>query len=250
VIRPFEQGCGGQVSLQRGCGQSRDGRWYTDWPAMWKPEHARRGFVPATTAWQDAGTCANRRPDDGGCGDTLASGRAPLPGGGEGRHRADPRDYRQHYCKWTCTTGVMSFVAQAQGSHQDGREPRSVFISLKSSLLDPGYEGAATKNAVAGRTERRYPPAAEAGLQAEEWRTAEQWAEGQSPAPMTPQRRRRAEQASSRSSTQLCRPDCDPYGLCCTNPMRDSSCESSVVAGLHEQTHISRLQDQELARIQ
>jgi hypothetical protein len=38
--------------------------------------------------------------------------------------------------------------------------------------------------------------------------------------------------------------------LCCTNPMRDSSCESSVVAGLHEQTHISRLQDQELARIQ
>jgi len=39
-------------------------------------------------------------------------------------------------------------------------------------------------------------------------------------------------------------------GLCCTNPMRDSSCESSVVAGLHEQTHISRLQDQELARIQ
>jgi len=38
--------------------------------------------------------------------------------------------------------------------------------------------------------------------------------------------------------------------LCCTNPMRDSSCESSVIAGLHEQTHISRLQDQELARIQ
>jgi len=38
--------------------------------------------------------------------------------------------------------------------------------------------------------------------------------------------------------------------LCCTNPMRDSSCESSVVAGLHEQTHIPRLQDQELARIQ
>jgi len=38
--------------------------------------------------------------------------------------------------------------------------------------------------------------------------------------------------------------------LCCTNPMRDSSCESSVVAGLHEQTYIPRLQDQELARIQ
>jgi hypothetical protein len=37
--------------------------------------------------------------------------------------------------------------------------------------------------------------------------------------------------------------------LCCTNPMRDSSRESSVVAGLHEQTHIPRLQDQELARI-
>ena len=40
------------------------------------------------------------------------------------------------------------------------------------------------------------------------------------------------------------------YGLCCTIPMRDSSCESGVVAGLHEQTHISRLQDRELARIQ
>jgi hypothetical protein len=35
--------------------------------------------------------------------------------------------------------------------------------------------------------------------------------------------------------------------LCCTNPVRDSSCESSVVAGLHEQTHTPRLQDQELA---
>ena len=39
-------------------------------------------------------------------------------------------------------------------------------------------------------------------------------------------------------------------GLCCTNPMRDSSRESSVVAGLHEQTYIPRLQDQELARVQ
>jgi len=36
-------------------------------------------------------------------------------------------------------------------------------------------------------------------------------------------------------------------GLCCTNPMRDSSRESSVVALLHEQTHTPRLQDQELA---
>jgi len=35
--------------------------------------------------------------------------------------------------------------------------------------------------------------------------------------------------------------------LCCTNPVRDSSRESSVVAGLHEQTHTPRLQDQELA---
>jgi len=39
-------------------------------------------------------------------------------------------------------------------------------------------------------------------------------------------------------------------GLCCINPMRDSSRESSVVAGQHEQTHIPRLQDQELARVQ
>lgn len=36
-------------------------------------------------------------------------------------------------------------------------------------------------------------------------------------------------------------------GLCCTNPVRDSSGESSVVAGGHEQTHPPRLQDQELA---
>ena len=36
-------------------------------------------------------------------------------------------------------------------------------------------------------------------------------------------------------------------GLCCKNPMRDSSGESSVVAGGHEQTHPPRLQDQELA---
>lgn len=38
-------------------------------------------------------------------------------------------------------------------------------------------------------------------------------------------------------------------GLCCTNPVMDSSCESSVVFVLHEQTHTPRLQDQELARL-
>ena len=38
-------------------------------------------------------------------------------------------------------------------------------------------------------------------------------------------------------------------GLCCTNPVSDSSRESSVVAGWHEQTHTPRLQDQELARL-
>ena len=39
----------------------------------------------------------------------------------------------------------------------------------------------------------------------------------------------------------------DGNGLCCTNSVRDSSSESSVVAGGHEQTHPPRLQDQELA---
>jgi len=39
-------------------------------------------------------------------------------------------------------------------------------------------------------------------------------------------------------------------GLCCTNPMRDSSRESSVVAGVHEQTFPLVLQDQELASLQ
>jgi len=39
-------------------------------------------------------------------------------------------------------------------------------------------------------------------------------------------------------------------GLCCTNHVRDSSCESSVVAGLHEQTNTTDLQDQELASLQ
>ena len=38
-------------------------------------------------------------------------------------------------------------------------------------------------------------------------------------------------------------------GLCCTNPVRDLSCESSAVAGLHEQTYIPCLQDPELACI-
>ena len=38
-------------------------------------------------------------------------------------------------------------------------------------------------------------------------------------------------------------------GLCCTNPMRDSSRESSVVAVRYEQTRTPRLQDQELARL-
>ena len=37
--------------------------------------------------------------------------------------------------------------------------------------------------------------------------------------------------------------------LCCTNPVRDSSRESSVVAVRYEQTHTPRLQDQELARL-
>lgn len=38
--------------------------------------------------------------------------------------------------------------------------------------------------------------------------------------------------------------------LCCTNPVRDSSCKSSVVAGGHEQTEHTDLQDAELARVQ
>jgi hypothetical protein len=37
--------------------------------------------------------------------------------------------------------------------------------------------------------------------------------------------------------------------LCCTNPVRDSSRESSVVAGLHEQTDTADLQDPELASL-
>jgi type III restriction enzyme len=37
--------------------------------------------------------------------------------------------------------------------------------------------------------------------------------------------------------------------LCCTNTVRDSSCESSVIAGGHEQTELTDLQDAELARV-
>ncbi len=37
--------------------------------------------------------------------------------------------------------------------------------------------------------------------------------------------------------------------LCCTNPMADSACESSVIAGWHEQTDTSELQDPELAQL-
>ena len=40
-----------------------------------------------------------------------------------------------------------------------------------------------------------------------------------------------------------------PQRLCCTNPMTDSTCESSVIAGWHEQTDTSDLQDQELAQL-
>jgi hypothetical protein len=39
-------------------------------------------------------------------------------------------------------------------------------------------------------------------------------------------------------------------GLCCTNRLRDSSRESSVVAGMHEQTDTHDLQNQELASLQ
>ncbi len=43
----------------------------------------------------------------------------------------------------------------------------------------------------------------------------------------------------------------EPFaGLCCTNPVWDSSHESSVVAGIHEQTYTPDLQDQELASLQ
>ena len=42
----------------------------------------------------------------------------------------------------------------------------------------------------------------------------------------------------------------DNVRLCCTNPVWDSSHESSVVAGIHEQTYTPDLQDQELASLQ
>ena len=38
--------------------------------------------------------------------------------------------------------------------------------------------------------------------------------------------------------------------LCCSDRMRDSSREFSVVAGMHEQTYTPDLQDQELASLQ
>jgi hypothetical protein len=37
--------------------------------------------------------------------------------------------------------------------------------------------------------------------------------------------------------------DAHDRGLCCTNPVRDSSRESGMVAGWHEQTRTLRLQD-------
>ncbi len=39
-------------------------------------------------------------------------------------------------------------------------------------------------------------------------------------------------------------------GLCCTNHLGDSSRESSVVAGMYEQTHTPDVQDQKLASLQ
>lgn len=41
-----------------------------------------------------------------------------------------------------------------------------------------------------------------------------------------------------------------PGRLCCTNPVRDSSRESRVAAGVHEQTDTPNLQDPELTRLQ
>ena len=38
-------------------------------------------------------------------------------------------------------------------------------------------------------------------------------------------------------------------GLCCTNPVGDSYCEFSVIAGGHEQTHTRVLQNDELASL-
>ena len=38
-------------------------------------------------------------------------------------------------------------------------------------------------------------------------------------------------------------------GLCCTNPFGDSSRESSMVAGVHEQTGTPNLQDKKLASL-
>ena len=41
----------------------------------------------------------------------------------------------------------------------------------------------------------------------------------------------------------------DLTGLCCTNPVGDSSRESSMVAGVHEQTGTPNLQDKKLASL-
>ena len=40
-----------------------------------------------------------------------------------------------------------------------------------------------------------------------------------------------------------------PARLCCTNPSKDSSCESSVIDGVYEQTDAPDLQDHELASL-
>ncbi len=51
-------------------------------------------------------------------------------------------------------------------------------------------------------------------------------------------------------TTVVLHKDFGEWGLCCTNPVRDSSRESSMVAVRHEQTDTSDLQDQELAGLQ
>ena len=50
-------------------------------------------------------------------------------------------------------------------------------------------------------------------------------------------------------STPALRQAMGSVGLCCTNPLRDSSCESSVIAWVDEQTEHPELQDPELARV-
>jgi hypothetical protein len=46
---------------------------------------------------------------------------------------------------------------------------------------------------------------------------------------------------------ELAKPGIITAWRCCTYPAKDSSCESSVVAGWHEQTRTRDLQDPELA---